>query len=150
VRSALEALAALPSSRLIRASSLYRTAPIGYVAQPDFVNAAALIETTLAPRELLAELRAIEDRHGRVRSFQNAPRTLDLDLLLYDDFTIDEPELSVPHPRVHERAFALAPIVEIEPECIIPGRGSAREWLARCADQKIERFQGTRTPGRQR
>lgn len=141
VRAAIGALAALPDSRLVRASSLYRTAPIGYAAQPDFVNAAALLETTFAPRALLAELRAIERRYDRERPFKNAPRTLDLDLLLYDDRIIEEPELSVPHPRLHERAFALAPVVEIDPECVIPGRGPARDWLTRCADQRVERIE---------
>ncbi len=140
VRAAIGALAALPGSQLVRASSLYRTAPLGYAAQPDFVNAAALLDTGLAPWALLAELRAIEDRYGRERTFQNAPRTLDLDLLLYDDRIIEEPGLSVPHPRLHERAFALAPVVEIDPERVIPGRGPARDWLARCADQRVERI----------
>lgn len=141
VRTAIAALAALPASHLVRSSSLYRTAPIGHAAQPDFINAVALVETTLAPRALLAALRAIEERRGRVRTFKNAPRTLDLDLLLYDDRVIDEPELSVPHPRMHERAFVLAPLVEIDPECVIPGRGPAREWLARCAHQAIARLE---------
>jgi 2-amino-4-hydroxy-6-hydroxymethyldihydropteridine diphosphokinase len=139
VRAAVAALAALPDSQLMRASSLYRTAPVGYTAQPDFVNAAVLIETTLAAPTLLGELQAIETRFGRVRSFKDAPRTLDLDLLLYDDRIIEEPGLSVPHPRLHERAFALAPVVEIDPAAVIPDRGRAADWLARCADQQLER-----------
>jgi 2-amino-4-hydroxy-6-hydroxymethyldihydropteridine diphosphokinase len=141
VRGAIAALAALPSTRLVAASSLYRTAPVGYAAQPDFVNAAALLDTALAPRALLEALQAIEAQAGRTRSFKDAPRVLDLDLLLYDDCVLDAPGLAVPHPRLHERAFALAPIVEIDPACDIPGRGPAREWLARCADQRVERVE---------
>ncbi len=140
VRRAVAALAGLPETRLVAASSLYRTAPRGYAAQDDFVNAACLVETALAPRALLDELRAIERAAGRERPFKDAPRTLDLDLLLYGSETIDEPGLTVPHPRVHERAFALAPVVELDPDCVIPGRGLARECLARTADQRIERL----------
>ena len=140
VRGALAALAGLPQTRLVAASSLYRTAPLGYAAQDDFVNAACLLETALAPRALLGALRAIEAAARRERPFKDAPRTLDLDLLLYGGETIDEPGLTVPHPGLHERAFALAPVVELDPDCVIPGRGLAREWLARAADQRIERL----------
>jgi len=141
VRAAIGALAALPGSRLLGASSLYRTAPVGYGPQPDFINAAALLETTLSPHALQAELQAIECSRGRVRTFKNAPRTLDLDLLLYGDRIIGDAQLEVPHPRLHERAFALAPLVELDPDAVIPGRGPAREWLARCTDQPIARVE---------
>ena len=104
------------------------------------MNAACLLETDLAPRALLDELRAIERAAGRERPFKDAPRTLDLDLLLYGGETIAEPGLTVPHPRMHERAFALAPVVELDPDCVIPGRGLAREWLARTAGPRIERL----------
>jgi len=140
VREAITALAALPQTQLVAASSLYRSAPLGYTAQDDFVNAACLLETSLAPRALLDRLRAIEEAAGRERPFRNAPRTLDLDLLLYGGDVIDEPGLAVPHPGLHERAFALAPVVELDPECVIPGRGPAREWLARAAGQRIEKL----------
>jgi 2-amino-4-hydroxy-6-hydroxymethyldihydropteridine diphosphokinase len=140
VRAAIAALAALPGTRLVAASSLYRTAPVGHADQPDFVNAAALLETTLAPRALLAALQGIEAAAGRARSFKDAPRVLDLDLLLYGGEVIDEPGLVVPHPRLHDRAFALAPVVEIDPAAVIPGRGPARDWLARVADQRVERI----------
>jgi 2-amino-4-hydroxy-6-hydroxymethyldihydropteridine diphosphokinase len=140
VRAAIAALAALPGTRLIAASSLYRTAPVGHADQPDFVNAAALLETALAPRALLEALHAIEARSGRARPFKDAPRVLDLDLLLYDGQVIDEPGLVVPHPRLHDRAFALVPVVEIDPAAVIPGRGAARDWLARCADQRVARL----------
>jgi len=140
VRAGVAALAALPHTRLVAASSLYRTAPVGYTAQADFVNAAALLETGLAPRALLDHLFAIEAGAGRERRFKDAPRTLDLDLLLYGGETIDEPGLTLPHPRLHERAFALAPLVELDPDCVIPGRGLAREWLARTDAQRVERL----------
>ncbi|HYL25017.1 MAG TPA: 2-amino-4-hydroxy-6-hydroxymethyldihydropteridine diphosphokinase [Burkholderiales bacterium] len=140
VEHAFDELARLPRTRLSARSSLYRSAPVGYAAQPDFINAVAEIDTELAAHELLAELQSIEARHGRRRSFANAPRTLDLDLLLYGDARIDEPQLVVPHPRMHERAFVLRPLVEIAPHATIPGRGTAAACLARRADQSVERI----------
>ena len=140
VRAGLTALAALPQARLVAASSLYRSAPVGNADQPDFVNAVAQLSTTLAPQALLAALLAIELRFGRVRTFRNAPRTLDLDLLLYDAQRIAGPRLTLPHPRMHERAFVLAPLLEIAPACVIPGAGPAADMLARCRDQAIERL----------
>jgi 2-amino-4-hydroxy-6-hydroxymethyldihydropteridine diphosphokinase len=140
VREGIAALAALPQARLIEVSSLYRSAALGHADQPEYVNAVAQVSTDLAPQALLAALLAIEQRHGRERSFRNAPRTLDLDLLLYDAQTIAEAGLAVPHPRMHERAFVLAPLVEIDPACVIPGVGPAADWLARCADQPIVRI----------
>jgi 2-amino-4-hydroxy-6-hydroxymethyldihydropteridine diphosphokinase len=122
-------LAALPETEVLARSHLHRTAPVGYVDQPDFVNACALLETALAPRALLDRLLAIERDHGRVRAIPNGPRTLDLDIILYGDRVIDEPGLKVPHPRAHERAFVLVPLLEAWPEATIPGRGSARELL---------------------
>ena len=140
MRDAFVELAALPGTRLVRRSSLYRTQPQGYAAQPDFVNAVAALDTELAPAELLDRLQAIETKAGRRRSFANAPRTLDLDLLLYDAQRIDQPGLVVPHPRMHERAFVLVPLVEIAPEVRIPGAGRARDCLARIAGQIVERL----------
>jgi 2-amino-4-hydroxy-6-hydroxymethyldihydropteridine diphosphokinase len=121
----------LPDTRLARVSSLYRSAPVGYLDQPDFINAVAQIETGLTPRALLDRLLAIERRYGRVRDFPNAPRTLDLDILLYAECIVQEPGLTIPHPRMHERAFVLVPLVEIAPEAVIPGRGRADELVAR-------------------
>jgi 2-amino-4-hydroxy-6-hydroxymethyldihydropteridine diphosphokinase len=121
-------------------SSFYRTAPVGHLAQPDFVNAAVAIDTGLAPRALLEALQSIEVSAGRVRTFKDAPRTIDLDILLYGDRTVDEPGLTVPHPRLHERAFALAPLVEIEAEAVVPGHGRAADLLAQCANQRIARL----------
>ena len=140
VRQAIAALAELPQVRLVAASSLYRSAPVGGTDQPDFINAVAQLSTTLAPQALLAALLGLEQRFGRERSFRNAPRTLDLDLLLYDAQCIAETGLCVPHPRMHQRAFVLAPLVEIAPACVIPGVGTATDCLARCADQAIERL----------
>ncbi|MDR2786989.1 MAG: 2-amino-4-hydroxy-6-hydroxymethyldihydropteridine diphosphokinase [Candidatus Accumulibacter sp.] len=140
VRAAFTALSRLSGSRLLRASSLYRTAPVGIRGQPDFINAVAALETSLAPQALLSALLAIEAQFGRRRDFPHAPRTLDLDLLLYDAETIDTPELKVPHPRMHLRAFVLAPLTEIAPDCRIPGRGSAAAWLvAVFRGQKFEK-----------
>jgi 2-amino-4-hydroxy-6-hydroxymethyldihydropteridine diphosphokinase len=132
VRSGIDALSKLRATRLLHASSLYRTPAWGVTAQPDFVNAVVMLATSLAPSGLLDELLAIERRAGRDRAQGQrwGPRTLDLDLLLYGDRTIDEPGLRVPHPHLHERAFALVPLLEIAPDVTIPGIGSGRDALA--------------------
>lgn len=140
VRSALEALIRLPDSKLLRASSLYRTAPVGIHEQPDFINAVAAMETGLTAPALLAALFEVEAAFGRRRDFHHAPRTLDLDLLLYDEQVIESPSLHVPHPRMHLRGFVMAPLVEIAPECIIPGRGRAAAWLPAVSMQRIEKL----------
>lgn len=140
VEQALHELDELPDTRVRARSSLYRSAPLGYADQPDFVNAVAELETRLPAPRLLAGLQAIEARHGRSRSFANAPRTLDLDLLLFDDERVAAPELTLPHPRMHERAFVLMPLLEIAPEAAIPGRGRASDLLELCASQAIRRI----------
>ena len=140
VERALGELDSLPRSRVLARSSLYRSAPVGHAEQPDFVNAVAALDTALAAHELLHELQAIEGRHARERSFPNAPRTLDLDLLLFGDERTADARLVVPHPRMHERAFVLEPLVEIAPDATIPGHGRAQALLARCRDQKVERL----------
>ena len=132
----------IAQTRLVKASSLYRSAPLGYAEQPEFVNAVAQLETGLPAERLLAELQAIEARHGRQRSFADAPRTLDLDLLLHGDAVINTPGLTLPHPRMHERAFVLRPLLEIAPEVIIPGRGAARDFVERCNNQSVEILRG--------
>ena len=137
---ALRALEALPQSRLLACSSLYRSAPVGYLEQPDFINAVAQIETALAPRELLDALLELEHACGRTREFRNAPRTLDLDVLLYGDLQHHEHGLTVPHPQMHKRAFVLQPLLEIAPDCTIPGIGAAAQALQQCADQQLERI----------
>jgi 2-amino-4-hydroxy-6-hydroxymethyldihydropteridine diphosphokinase len=116
---------------VVKKSSLYRTAPIGHPDQPDFINAVAQLETGLAAERLLAELQELEARHGRKRSFPNAPRTLDLDVLLFGDLTVDSPSLRIPHPRMRERAFVLKPLLEISPGLPFD--------LAACANQKVEK-----------
>jgi len=138
IEAALDELGRIAQTRVARRSSLYRSAPLGHADQPDFLNAVARLETGLAAEALLGELQAIERRHGRERSFANAPRTLDLDLLLHDAGTVSTPQLTLPHPRMHERAFVLAPLAEIAPEADVPGHGRAAELLARCAGQRIE------------
>ena len=140
IRAAFVALGTLPESRLLRTSSLYRTAPVGIHGQPDFINAVAAVDTTLTPQALLDALFAIEAQFGRRRDFHLAPRTLDLDLLLVDDQVVDSPKLHLPHPRLHLRAFVLAPLVEIAPNCRIPGRGQAAAWLAAVSMQRIDQL----------
>ena len=130
VRAGARAIAGLPGTRLMRMSSLYRNPAVGYRDQPDFVNAVACIETQLAPRLLLDNLLAIERAHGRARDFPNAPRTLDLDIVLYGEHVIHEPGLTIPHPRMRERAFVLVPLAEIAPEAVVPGAGPAAQLAA--------------------
>ena len=123
IRSALSTLAAMLETRLVRHSSLYLNPPVGYLDQPDFVNAAAEIRTRLAPRDLLDQLLALERNQGRARDFPNAPRTIDLDILLYGGHLVNEPGLVIPHPRMLERAFVLVPLAEIAPDAVVPGVG---------------------------
>lgn len=139
VVDALARLGMQSGCRLVAASSLWRTAPIDS-AGDDYINAVALVDTDLDAHALLAALQAIETDHGRERPYRNAPRTLDLDLLLYGDDIIATPALTVPHPRMHERAFVLAPLLEIAPESIIPGRGRAADHLPGVAGQAIVRL----------
>ena len=142
LREAMQALDALADTRLLRASRLYRTRAWGNEAQPDFINAVAMLETQLSARALLDGLLGIEREFGRTRAADGGdrwgPRTLDLDLLMHGDDVIDEPGLHVPHPHLHERAFALLPLVEIAPEVVIPGRGPARAALAAIASNDIQ------------
>lgn len=125
----------LPRTQLLRVSSLYRTTPVGYADQPDFINAVALIETALPPQALMAELLAMETRHGRLRTLHNGPRTLDLDMLLYEDWVLNDSFVTLPHPRMHERAFVLAPLLDVAPDCDIPRYGSASSLLAACSSR---------------
>ena len=132
IRAALDALAAEPGLELVAVSMLVDTDPVGYVDQPRFLNGAAALDAELSPRDLLAVLLAVEQRFGRVRdgAIPNGPRTLDLDLLLYGDLEIDEPGLTVPHPRMHERAFVLGPLAELAPGLEVPGKGRVDALLA--------------------
>jgi 2-amino-4-hydroxy-6-hydroxymethyldihydropteridine diphosphokinase len=130
VRRAIDALARIPHSTVAKTSRLFRTAPWGDTAQPDFVNAAVELETSLSPRELLDAMLAIERAHGRRRDGSRwGPRVIDLDVLLYGDCIIDEPGLRVPHPRLAERAFALLPLADLDADRMIPGVGRVRDLI---------------------
>ena len=131
LRDALAALGVMPGVRVVRASSLYRTAPIQSTG-PDYVNAVAEVSTSLNAMALLDALQAIENGAGRERPYRNAPRTLDMDLLLFGGARIDSPRLTVPHPRMWQRAFVLVPLAEIAPALVSAGQ------LAAVADQTIE------------
>jgi 2-amino-4-hydroxy-6-hydroxymethyldihydropteridine diphosphokinase len=130
LRAAVDALAAEDGIEVVDVSTLRDTEPVGVGEQPRFLNGAVALDTTLSARELLDRLLAVEQRFGRVRvPGERAPRTLDLDLLLYGDETIDEPGLTVPHPRLHERRFVLEPLAELAPGLLVPGRGEVESLL---------------------
>jgi len=139
LQKALQDLGALPQTRVTATSDFYRSAPMGFLDQPEFLNAVAQLDTGLSPEPLLDHLQEIEKRHGRQRSVANAPRTLDLDLLMYGNRVLHTPRLTLPHPRMHARAFVLQPLLELDSEISIPGKGKAIALLAACALQKIER-----------
>jgi len=141
VEAGFAALATLPGTRLIARSSLYRSAPVGYADQPDFINAVALIETVLEPHALLDALLAIERAHGRVREFANAPRTLDLDIVLYADTVVHDAGLTIPHARMLERAFVMVPLAEVAPGMQVPGRGLVGELAARVDAASVAQLQ---------
>jgi 2-amino-4-hydroxy-6-hydroxymethyldihydropteridine diphosphokinase len=135
---ATQDLSQLVHTQVLATSPLYRTAPQDATG-PDFLNAVVALKTGLAALELLAQLQRIELAHGRKRPYHHAPRTLDLDLLLYGDACILCPGLTVPHPRLHQRAFALVPLFDLAPDLVIPGVGSVQALLAGVASQPIER-----------
>ena len=137
IERGLAAIASLPGTRVESVSRLYRTAPVD-ASGPDFVNAVARLRTTLDPHALLQALLRIERAEGRQRPYRNAPRTLDLDLLTWDALELNTPDLVLPHPRMHERAFVLAPLAELAPELQIPGHGPVAACLERCRDQAVE------------
>ncbi len=131
LKTALEELNDLPGCRVLRQSRIYRSPPWGPVTdQPEYANAVTVLDTGLLPHELLMALQALENDHGRVRSERWGPRTLDLDLLLYDDLSMTTDDLTLPHPRLHERAFVLVPLAELEPGLQVPGHGKAGDLLA--------------------
>jgi len=139
VLSGIAALRELPSTQWVACSSLYASAPVD-AAGPDYVNAVVELDTLLPADALLRALHAIEARHGRVRSTVNAPRTLDLDLLLYGEQRSDDPALRLPHPRLHLRAFVLKPLLEIAPQLQVDGLGALSPWLQRAGDQAVTRI----------
>jgi 2-amino-4-hydroxy-6-hydroxymethyldihydropteridine diphosphokinase len=141
VLRAFEALAGLRHSRLVAKSSLYRSPPLGPVAQPDFVNAVAGLLTTLSPAELLAELKRLEERLGRAQPVVRwGPRRIDLDLLVHGSHRIAEPGLTVPHPGIAERAFVLGPLAEIAPDLDVPGIGRVRTLAERLCSTTLQRI----------
>ncbi len=144
--AATDALDQLPTTHVVRRSSLWRSAPVD-AGGPDFTNAVVQLATGLAPLALLDALQAIEQRFLRQRPYRNAPRTLDLDLLLYDALQLDTPRLTLPHPRMHLRAFVLAPMLELDPAIAVPGRGRAQALLQACEAQRLERIPPATSPG---
>lgn len=141
VRRAFAALNAIPACLCVAQSPLYRTAPVGGPPnQPDYINAVAALDTALAPEALLTALQAIETVQGRVRTAPWGPRTLDLDLLLYGELTRADSWLTLPHPRLHQRAFVLYPLHDIAPTLTIPGRGRLSECLAQCPPLTMARL----------
>lgn len=139
VEAAIEAVGAIGGIDDLVASSLYRSAPVD-AAGPDFINAVLRVRTTLRPQALLAALQAIEQRAGRERTYPNAPRTLDLDLLAHGASCLSTAALTLPHPRLHRRAFVLLPLLEIDPELELPGLGRLADHRAAVAGQRIEKL----------
>ena len=144
LRRALQALTEIPQTQLVSHSGLYRSAPLGGFDQPDYLNAVAALDTQLSAQALLAELQAIEQRQGRLRSAQRwQARTLDLDLLLYGDMQLQDAELTVPHPGLPERAFVLYPLQEIAPDLVIPGLGELSALIAQCPRADLQYLDST-------
>ena len=141
IDEAFELLAEIEGSRLVRRSSLYRSTPLGGIEQPDFVNAAAAVLTTLEPAAFLAALQAIEKRQGRERDGARwGPRVLDLDLLVFGGQTIEQPGITVPHPGIAERNFVLLPLGEIAPDLVIPGLGRVADLPVNMDEPSISRI----------
>lgn len=145
VTQAVTEIKQLPKTRLIAQSSLYRSLPLGTGNQPqpddpEFINAVVQVQTDLTPRELLRALLAIESRHGRQRPYANAPRVLDLDLLLYSSMQMDTEELTLPHPRMHERGFVLLPLAEIAPDLALPRFGKVVQLAQQYSKQGVEKI----------
>ncbi len=144
LKAAFTALGTLPHTRLVRHSSLWASPPLD-ADGPDYLNAVALLQTSLDPFELLDALQSIELTQGRTRSYRNAPRTLDLDLLLHGRAVLDTPTLTLPHPRMTGRAFVLRPLAELAPDLDIPGHGTVQQCLSRVAEQPCEAIPETST-----
>lgn len=140
VSKAIEVLANTPGLRLIKASSLYATAPVGYDNQPDFINAAVQVATDIPAPQLMQLLLDIEQTFGRERPFLNAPRILDLDLLDYEGMHLDTELLTLPHPRMHERGFVIVPLAEIVPDFMLPQGKTVVEWMAESQHQDIRKI----------
>ena len=141
LKDALAELQLLEQTTLLTASNLYCSPPMGPADQPDYINAVAQVETTLQPLQLLKALQRIEHAHHRMRKRHWGERTLDLDLLLYDDLELLTPQLQIPHPGMTQRAFVLLPLLEIAPQTVIPGKGLAQDYLSHLKDEEIELLQ---------
>lgn len=139
ILAAINAMHALPATHVLALSGLYNTKPVD-ADGGDYINAVVALRTQLAPEQLLASLHAIEDQFGRTRSYRNAPRSLDCDLLLYDQMVIHSANLIIPHPRMHQRAFVLLPLLEITPAIHIPGLGPAQSWLLQTDSTSVQRL----------
>ncbi len=137
---AFQTIGKLPKTKLIKTSSLYQSAPVGYASQPDFINAVAEISTQLSPEKLLVSLLKIEIEAGRERPFSNAPRVLDLDLLLYDDLVLHTKKLTLPHPRMHERGFVLLPLAEVAPDLMLLNHGNVVKLAETYKNQGIKKI----------
>jgi 2-amino-4-hydroxy-6-hydroxymethyldihydropteridine diphosphokinase len=146
IQHAFQEIDEIADTSLVAISSLFETAPIGYDHQPAFINAVAKVETLLSPQALMKKLLDIELQHHRKRLEKNGPRTLDLDILLFNEWRIEEPMITVPHPRAHARAFVLIPLLEIAPDLYIPGIGYARDLLPQVVNQKIRRLEDVVIP----
>jgi 2-amino-4-hydroxy-6-hydroxymethyldihydropteridine diphosphokinase len=140
VTRAFNAIAEMPSTTLLKRSSLYKTVPVGYDNQPDFINAVAMVETALTPEAMMQQLLSIEQQFGRERPFPNAPRILDLDLLLYDNITMQTDLLTLPHPRMQSRGFVMLPLTEIAVDLILPSGESVVELAKRFPQEDIQRI----------
>jgi len=140
LEAARDALAALPGCTLVACSSWWRSAPLD-ASGPDFLNGVVALDTTLSPLALLDALQAIERQHGRERPYRNAPRTLDLDLLLFGEQIITDSRLTVPHPRLLERAFVVYPLLEIAPQLTVPGFGPLAAALPAVQGQRVQRLE---------
>jgi 2-amino-4-hydroxy-6-hydroxymethyldihydropteridine diphosphokinase len=140
VTRAFQAIDKLPKTKLVKTSSLYQSAPVGYENQPDFINAAVEVSTDLDPLQLLKQLLKIEQTFGRERTFANAPRVLDLDLLLFDDISMQTAALTLPHPRMHERSFVLLPLAEIAPDLMLPKAGNVVKLAQLYKNQSITKI----------
>jgi 2-amino-4-hydroxy-6-hydroxymethyldihydropteridine diphosphokinase len=138
LRRATQSLMSLAAPDSLRASRLYRSAPLGPAGQPDYLNAVVSFFTQAAPRSLLSSLQSLEAKQGRRRTVRWGPRTLDLDILLYDQHVLDEPDLQIPHPRIAERMFVLQPLQDLDPELEIPRMGPVRRLLRECPEWRLE------------
>jgi 2-amino-4-hydroxy-6-hydroxymethyldihydropteridine diphosphokinase len=143
LRRAVEMLAGMPGTKVLRVSSIYRTQPVGKTDQPEFLNMAAEVGTGLEPRELMAFLRGIEKKLGRMRGERWGPRTIDLDILFYEDRVLREPDLEIPHPRINQRAFVLEPLSELVPDLVDPITGKTVSQILAGLDRRGQRVEKT-------